>query len=75
MKRFGLYSLVFTVCLLFAFSAWGNQVVLQQEPSLSMQKGWDVQPNGLMFISYDLDENGETRFHYSPKGTSILFHQ
>ena len=62
MKRHNIYSFILIIGLFFSSSAWGNYVALQPEPALKTQVGWDVQPNGLLFISYDLDQNGKVDF-------------
>ncbi len=63
MKHFSLYSII-TIALMFAGSpVMGNPYALQAEPPLSTQIQWDLAPNGLLTISYDLDHNGKTDFY------------
>ena len=63
MKQFSLYTIII-IALMFAGSpVMGNPHALQAEPRLSTQIQWDLAPNGLLTISYDLDHNGKTDFY------------
>lgn len=63
MKQFSLYTII-TIALMFAGSpVMGNPHALQAEPPLNTQIQWDLAPNGLLTISYDLDHNGKADFY------------
>jgi len=62
MKRF-----VATISLLAALSvfgspAWSNPDFLQAEPAMTTQFGWNLEPNGMLTIGYDLNHNGRPDF-------------
>ncbi len=62
MKRF-----VATISLLAALSvfgspAWSNPDLLQAEPAMTTQFGWNLEPNGMLTVGYDLNHNGRPDF-------------
>ena len=62
MKRF-----VATISLLAALSvfgspAWSNPDFLQAEPAMTTQFGWNLEPNGMLTVGYDLNHNGRPDF-------------
>ncbi len=62
MKRF-----VATISLLAALSvfgspAWSNPNLLQAEPAMTTQFGWNLEPNGMLTVGYDLNHNGRPDF-------------
>ncbi len=63
MKHISLYSII-TIALMFSGSpVMGNPHTLQAEPPLSTLIQWDLAPNGLLTLSYDLDHNGKADFY------------
>jgi len=63
MKHFSLYSIITIALMLAGSPVLGNPHALQAEPPLSTQIQWDLAPNGLLVLSYDLDHNGKTDFY------------
>ncbi len=63
MKHQKFYSLIFIVCLIFSFPAVGNaDNTLVQQPALDTLVDWDLKPNGLVWVSYDLNQNGKADY-------------
>ncbi len=58
MKHFSLYSIITMALMLAGSPVMGNPHALQAEPRLSTQIQWDLSPNGLLTLSYDLDHKG-----------------
>ena len=62
-----------SICFFSAHLAWGDLI---PEPALETQLDWDIAPNGLLYVSYDLDGNNRADFialrsiitsYYSPR--------
>ncbi len=62
MKRFPIL-LTLLVSLILAPSLVWSHPYLKIEPSQAVRVDWGVKPNGMLHISYDLDQNGKAEFH------------
>jgi len=62
MKHHNVLSLVFAVCFFFSFPAIGMSDNALVQPALNTQIGWDLKPNGLLCVSYDLNHNGKADY-------------
>ena len=62
MKHQNMYSLIFVVCFIFSFPAIGISGNYLVQPALNTQISWDVKPNGLLCVSYDLNRNGKADY-------------
>ena len=38
--------------------AWSGNEMLQAEPTMTTRYGWNVDPNGMLTVGYDLNHNG-----------------
>jgi len=62
MKHQNVLSLIFAVCFFFSFPAIGMSDNSLVQPALNTQIDWDVKPNGLLCVSYDLNHNGKADY-------------
>jgi hypothetical protein len=42
--------------------AWSNPDLLQAEPAMTTQSGWNLETSGLLTVGYDLNHNGRPDF-------------
>lgn len=63
MKHQNFYSLIFIISLTFSFPAIGHSDNALVQPALNTLVSWDLKPNGLLCISYDLNQNGKADYH------------
>ncbi|NIQ00581.1 MAG: hypothetical protein GWM98_09455, partial [Nitrospinaceae bacterium] len=63
MKRLCVFIIVWCIFAGFSNPVWGNPAQLRAEPSLNQQMDWDLKPNGLLYVSYDLNHNGEPDYY------------
>ena len=62
MKRI-VFSIILMVALLsFGTPAWSGNETLQTEPAMNAQVGWNLEPNGMLTVGYDLNHNGRPDF-------------
>ncbi len=54
---FNVYFKILMICLLFVYQDVKAEPQLVSEPALNTQVSWEVLPNGMMIIGYDLDHN------------------
>lgn len=62
MKRFLTLNVLLAYFTLMTPDSWGGPHLIA-EPPLSMQTTWNLANNGMLFIGYDTDHNGEMDFH------------
>ncbi len=62
MKHPKLYSLVLIVFITFSFPAIGISGNPLVQPALDSQVSWDLKPNGLVCVGYDLNQNGKADY-------------
>ena len=62
MKHHNVLSLILAVCFFFNFPAIGFSDNFLVQPALDTQISWDVKPNGLLCVSYDLNHNGKADY-------------
>ena len=58
-ENFSYMFRIFKHLFFFAHLAWGDLI---PEPALETQLDWDIAPNGLLYVSYDLDGNNRADF-------------
>lgn len=61
MKRIA-FSILMIAMLAFGSPAWAGNELLQTEPSMRTQVGWNLEPSGMLTVSYDLNGNGRPDF-------------
>lgn len=62
MKRI-VFSIILIITLLsFGSPAWSGNEILQTEPAMQTQVGWNLEPSGMLTVGYDLNHNGRTDF-------------
>lgn len=62
MKRI-VFSIILLVALLsFGSPAWSGNEMLQAEPAMNAQVGWNLEPSGMLTVGYDLNHNGRPDF-------------
>ncbi len=67
MKHRKFYSLIIIVYFTFSFPAIGFSGNSLVQPALNTLMSWDLKPNGLLCVSYDLNHNGKADYftvHY-----------
>lgn len=67
MKHPKFYSLIFIVYFTFSFPTIGFSDNALVQPALNTLMSWDLKPNGLLCVSYDLNHNGKADYftlHY-----------
>lgn len=62
MKRFVMIAVVMAAFMTFTYPAMAGQNTLRPEPPLNSQLAWDVYPNGMLVVTYDLDQNGRADY-------------
>ena len=62
MKHQNFYSLIFIICLIFSLPAIGISGNALVQPTLGTQVNWDLKPNGLLCVGYDLNQNGKADY-------------
>lgn len=62
MKRFVMIAAFMAAFMTFTFPAMAGQNTLRPEPPLNSQLSWDVYPNGMLVVTYDLDQNGRADY-------------
>ncbi len=63
MKRFPiLLTLLVSLIFLVPSLVWSHPY-LKIEPSLPVRVDWGLMPNGMLHVSYDMDQNGKAEFH------------
>jgi len=62
MKHQNIYRLIFVVCFIFSIPTAGISGNNLVQPALNTQIGWDLKPNGLLCVSYDLNHNGKADY-------------
>ncbi len=63
MKHPKFYSLIFMVYFTFSFPAIGFSDNALVQPTLNTLMSWDLKPNGLLCVSYDLNHNGKADYY------------
>ncbi len=58
MKRFVTIITLLAVLSVFSSPAWSNPYFLQAEPAMTTQFGWNLEPNDMLTVEYDLNHNG-----------------
>ncbi len=62
MKRI-VFSIILMIAMLAIGSpAWPGNELLQTEPAMKTQVGWNLEPSGLLTVGYDLNGNGRPDF-------------
>lgn len=62
MKRI-VFAIIFAASVLvFASPAWPGNDLLQPEPAMHTQVGWNLEPNGLLTVGFDLNHNDRPDF-------------
>ncbi len=62
MKRI-VFSIIFLIALLaFSSPVWSGNAMLQTEPPMKSRYSWDLEPNGMLVVGYDLNHNGRPDF-------------
>ncbi len=62
MKRFVTIITLLAALGVFGSPAWSNPDLLQAEPAMTTQFGWNLEPNGMLTVGYDLNHNGRPDF-------------
>ncbi len=62
MKRFVTIITLLAALSVFSSPAWSNPDLLQAEPTMTTQVGWNLEPNGMLTVEYDLNYNGRPDF-------------
>jgi len=62
MKRIVLSTFLMIALLFFGAPAWSGNATLQTEPTMAARYGWNVDPNGMLTVGYDLNHNGRPDF-------------
>lgn len=62
MKRI-VFSIILLVTMLsFSSPAWSGSETLQAEPAMNTRLNWNLEPNGMLIVGYDLNHNGQADF-------------
>lgn len=62
MKRI-VFSIILMISMLTSGApAWSGNPMLQAEPAMHSRYGWDLEPNGMLIVGYDLNHNGRPDF-------------
>ena len=62
MKRI-VFSMILMIAMLsFGSPAWSGNNTLQAEPAMKSRYGWNLEPNGMLIVGYDLNHNGRADF-------------
>ena len=62
MKRIVLSITLMIALMLFNTPAWSGNEMPQAEPTMSARYGWNLEPNGMLTVGYDLNHNGQPDF-------------
>jgi hypothetical protein len=62
MKRFVTIITLLAALSVFSSPAWSNPYFLQAEPAMTTQFGWNLEPNDMLTVGYDLNHNGRPDF-------------
>ena len=62
MKRFVAIITMLAALWLVGSPAWSNPDLLQAEPAMTTQSGWNLESNGMLTVGYDLNHNGRPDF-------------
>ena len=62
MKRFIAIITMLAALWPIGSPAWSNPDLLQTEPAMTTQSGWNLEPSGMLTVGYDLNHNGRPDF-------------
>lgn len=48
--------------LFFGAPVWSGNEMLQTEPTITARYGWNIEPNGMLTVGYDLNHNSRPDF-------------
>ncbi len=63
MKRLITKAILVAILVLLPSLGMGFPNLLLVDPPLKNKLGWDLKSNGLLYISFDLDQNGQADYH------------
>lgn len=62
MKRIVLSIILMVALIFFGAPAWAGNEMPQAEPTMTARYGWNLEPNGMLTVGYDLNHNGRPDF-------------